>query len=135
MQGTPATPATSGDGGGTAFGNYLNSTGYKFQLGQGTRAITGSAAARGVLNSGGTAKALTQYGQGLGGQYFNNYLTQLGSLNTQQGNTAITGVNAAKAVGDAGTAGGTVAGGQKQSGITSAAGQFGGQIGNFLSLF
>lgn len=65
------------------FNNYLNSTGYNFQLGQGTNAIASNAAAAGTLNSGGTLKALEQYGQGLGGQYFNNYLGQLGGLAAQ----------------------------------------------------
>lgn len=62
------------------FNNYLNSTGYNFQLQQGGNAIASQAAAAGALNSGGTLKALEQYGQGLGGQYFNNYLGQLGGL-------------------------------------------------------
>ncbi len=63
-----------------AFQNYLNSTGYDFQLDQGSRAITGNNAARGLLKSGATAKALTQYGQNLGKQYFDNYLGQLGGV-------------------------------------------------------
>ncbi|MEX1088094.1 MAG: hypothetical protein WEC36_02630 [Phycisphaeraceae bacterium] len=66
-----------------AFQNYLNSTGYQFQLGEGQRAVTGSAAARGLLNSGSTARRLTQYGQDLGSSYFNNYLTQLGGVSQQ----------------------------------------------------
>lgn len=63
-----------------AFSNYLNSTGYKFRLGEGTRAITGSAAARGLLNSGSTLKRLTQFGQGLASDEFSNYFNQTGSL-------------------------------------------------------
>lgn len=95
------------------FTNYLNSTGHQFQLQQGQEAITGSAAARGVLNSGATAKALTKFGQNLGTQSFNNYLGQLGGLAGQQGNLASayggivnTGVNAAGQVGQAGNIGG-----------------------------
>lgn len=49
---------------------------YQFQLQQGTQALQNSAAARGGLLSGGTAKALDQYGQGLAStnyqQYYNN---------------------------------------------------------------
>lgn len=67
-----------------AFQNYLNSTGYNFRLDQGSKAITGNAAAGGLLNSGSTAKALTGYGQNLGSQEFGNYLGQLGNL-TQTG--------------------------------------------------
>jgi hypothetical protein len=100
----------------TAFNNYLGSTGYNFQLDQGTRAITGSAASRGTLNSGSTAKALTQYGQGLGGQYFNNYLSQLSGLNTQAANSATQGQNAVSAAGGAGSSGGVAAGTAAQNG-------------------
>ncbi len=72
--------APLGQGTNNAFQNYLNSTGYKFKLGQGTNAIESGAASKGLLNSGGTAKALQAYGQGLAGQQFNNYLAQLGGL-------------------------------------------------------
>lgn len=130
---------TSDQSNNPAYQNYLNSTGYKFQLGQGTQAIAGSAAAKGILNSGSTAKALAGYGQGLAGQSFNNYLGQLGSLQTQQGSRAgealagaTLGVNAAGQVGQAGTSGGATAGGlQAQAGqsVGSATAQFGNVVG------
>lgn len=60
-----------------AFQKYLDSTGYKFQMDQGSNAITNNAAAKGLLNSGATLKALNNYGQNMGGQYFNNFLQQL----------------------------------------------------------
>lgn len=88
------------------FNNYLNSTGYNFQLDQGSKAITGSAAAKGILNSGATAKALTGYGQNLASGSFNNYL---GQLNTQTNQ----GLTASGQIGAAGTAGGTAAGNQQ----------------------
>ena len=54
--------------------------GYQFQLQQGEQAIQNSAAARGGLLSGGTAKALDQYSQGLAStdyqQLYNQALTQ-----------------------------------------------------------
>lgn len=54
--------------------------GYQFELGQGEQAIDASAAAQGGLLSGGTAKALDQYSQGLAStdyqQAYNNALTQ-----------------------------------------------------------
>lgn len=68
-----------------AFNNYLNSAGYQFQLGQGTKAVTGSAAAKGLLNSGATAKALNEYGQNVASTYFQNYLN---NLNTSAGRGA-----------------------------------------------
>lgn len=113
-----------------AFSNYLNSTGFKFQQQQGTQAITGSAAARGILNSGATAKALTSYGQNLGATGFTNYLGQLSSLNTQQGGVAGAGLDAAKAIGSAGTTGGIQAGNDMQTGITGATGGVNGMLSN-----
>ena len=116
----------SGDPAKTAAGfrNYLGSTGYQFQLNQGENAVAGSAAARGILNSGATAKALTQYGQGLSSTYFNNYFNQLGSL-------AGRGVSAAQSVGAAGSSGGANAGN-----FTAGAGQSTGssyaQAGNLI---
>ena len=46
--------------------------GYQFRLSQGTQAITGNAAARGLLQSGATAQALTRYGQDLASQEYGN---------------------------------------------------------------
>lgn len=112
----------------TGFNNYLNSTGYNFQNQQGSAAITGNAASRGLLNSGSTAKALQGYGQNLASTTFNNYLGNLSGLNTQQQNTANTGVSAANNVGTAGTQGGQAAGNAMQSGITSAAGSAAGIV-------
>lgn len=60
-----------------AFQTFRDSTGYQDQMRAGQEAITGSAAARGLLNSGSTAKALTQFGQGLADQSFNSYLDNL----------------------------------------------------------
>lgn len=74
-------PVTAGTTNG--FNNYLNSTGYNFQLKSGQDAISGNAASKGILNSGATAKALTTFGQGLGATSFNNYLGQLNNLSDQ----------------------------------------------------
>lgn len=63
-----------------AFQNFLGNTGYNFQLQQGQRAITSSAAAQGSLNSGATLKALTKYGQNLGSNYFQQYLQNLSGV-------------------------------------------------------
>lgn len=120
---SPITGATT-----NGFNNYLNSTGYKFQLGQGTGAITGSAAARGLLNSGGDAKALEQYGQGLAGQSFNNYLGQLGGL-SGAGQTSL------GQVAQAGTTGGGNAGNIAQSGMSSGFNQLGSAAGGLFNIF
>ena len=41
-----------------AFANFRNGTGYQFGLDQGSQAVTQNAAAKGLLNSGSTARAL-----------------------------------------------------------------------------
>lgn len=110
---------------GPAFQNYLNSTGYGFQRNEGTRAITNSTAARGILNSGSTAKALTKYGQGLADTTFGNYLDRTGTV-------AGRGLQAAGQIGAAGTEGGRTAADAQQSGITKAGGILGGLASSFL---
>lgn len=67
-----------------AFSNYLGSTDFNFRMGQGQRALTGSRAARGILNSGRTGTALTDFGQDLGSRYFDRYLGNL-SADAQMG--------------------------------------------------
>jgi hypothetical protein len=62
-----------------AFDNYLDSTGFQFALDTGRDAITGSRAARGLLDSGATAEGLTEFGNQLGRQAFTNYIGELGS--------------------------------------------------------
>lgn len=69
-----------GDAAKQGFQNYLNSSGYKFQLGEGMKAITSSNAAKGLLNSGATLKGMQNYGQGLAASKFNDYLAQLGGV-------------------------------------------------------
>lgn len=123
-----ATPGTN-----SAFHNYLASTGYDFTMKQGQDAVATSAAAKGLLNSGGTAKALTEYGQNLASTNFNNYLSQLGGVSAG-------GYNAAVAVGNAGTGAGsnaaqyTAAGGNAvANGVGGAIGGFGGALTNYLA--
>lgn len=70
--------------GGTAqnqgFTNWQNSTGYQFGKQQGMDSITGNAATSGLLNSGGTLKALNTYGQNYANTQYGNYTSQLQSL-------------------------------------------------------
>lgn len=59
---------------------FQQSPGYQFAMEQGTQAVTGSQAAGGMLQSGNTMKELTQFGQGLANQEFNNYINQLSGV-------------------------------------------------------
>lgn len=85
-----------------AFDNWRNNTGYDFGFKQGQDAITGSAASKGLLNSGSTARALTQYGTDYGNSKYNDYLSQLSGLLGQgiQGGNVIGGAgNTAQSTG------------------------------------
>ena len=65
--------------------------GYQFQLGQGNNAINAAAAAGGTLNSGNQALALQKYGQGLAGQNYGQYVSQLQPY-MQMGQNAASGI-------------------------------------------
>jgi len=62
---------------------FLDSTGFQSQLQQGSQAITGNNATKGLLDSGATLKALTGYGQNMAKQSFSDYLGQLMGLGNQ----------------------------------------------------
>lgn len=79
LLGTGGDPAASQ----AAFSNYLGSSGYKFQLGEGVGAINTNNASRGLLNSGSALKKVQSYGQGLAGNYLQQYMSQLGALSGQ----------------------------------------------------
>lgn len=64
-----------------AFQNYLDSTGYQFQMDQGNKAINQGYAAKGSLQSGAALKALQTYGQDTAKGFFKDYL---GLLANQQ---------------------------------------------------
>ena len=62
------------------FTNWQNSTGYQFGKQQGLDSITGNAATQGLLNSGGTLKALDTYGTNYANTQYGNYVNQLQGL-------------------------------------------------------
>lgn len=80
--GTSGIQGLLGLGGGDpqAFQKYRNSDGYNFMLDSGSRAITGNMAAKGLLHSGATAKALTQFGQNLGSTQLQSYIGNMSDL-------------------------------------------------------
>lgn len=57
---------------GPSFAEAQNEPGYKFRLQSGVDALQNSAAAKGVLRTGGLPKALTEYGQNFGAQEYAN---------------------------------------------------------------
>lgn len=78
-----------------SFQNYLNSSGYRFQLGEGNNAINSNNSAKGLLNSGSALKRIAQYGQGLASNYLQQYMAQLSGL-------ANSGLQAGSLIGQAG---------------------------------
>lgn len=85
-----------------SFQRFMDSMGYQSQLRAGQEAVSSSAAARGMLNSGSTLRRLQEVGQGLAQQGYGQYLTNLYNL-------AGMGQQSALGVGSAGTAGGSSA--------------------------
>ena len=71
-----------------ALNNYLGSTGYQFNLDQGLMAAEQNKAASGQLDSGGTLKALDQYGTGMANQYGQQYEQNLAGVANQGANSA-----------------------------------------------
>jgi len=61
----------------SGFNKYKDATGFDFMSEQGSRGITGNAAARGLLRSGSTGKALMNYGNAMQDQYAGNYMDRL----------------------------------------------------------
>lgn len=61
----------------SGFNAYKQATGFDALAEEGSRGITGNAAAAGLLRSGGTGKALQAYGNNIQNQYVNQYLENL----------------------------------------------------------
>lgn len=61
----------------TGFDAYKRATGFDAMAEQGSRGITGNAAAGGLLRSGSTAKGLQEYGNNIQNQYVQQYMQQL----------------------------------------------------------
>ncbi len=104
-----------------------NTPGYQFAFGQGEQALDRSAAARGMLLSGGQLKDVTGYGQGMASQL---YQQTLGNYM----NAASLGENAAAQTGNAGTAAAGQAGGFMQNAGTATASGYAGAANNIGSL-
>ena len=62
------------------YSSFETSPGYLFRQEEGIKAIERSQASQGLLQSGGTAKALQKYGQGLASEEYNSYLNNLSGL-------------------------------------------------------
>ncbi len=61
-------------------GGFQTSPGYQFRVQEGVNALDKSAAAKGLLFSGAQSKALTNFGQNIASEEFNNFANRLASL-------------------------------------------------------
>lgn len=122
---------------------FRETPGYQFRFEEGQRAVERSAAARGGLVSGSTARELTRYGQGIASAEFENYANRLaGIAGMGQGatvSTATLGQQSAGQVGSAliagaGQAGRNIAdaGAARASGYVGAANAVQGGVSNYL---
>jgi len=71
------------EGNARATGAFQTGPGYTFALDQGTQAALRGASAAGMLNSGNTLTALTQYGQRLADQEYGSWLDRLNDVSGQ----------------------------------------------------
>lgn len=71
------------DGNARATGAFQAGPGYQFALDQGTQAALRGASAAGMLNSGNTLTALTDYGQGRANQEYGSWLDRLAGASSQ----------------------------------------------------
>lgn len=115
--------------------DYTTSPGYQFRFGEGQRAVEGSAAAKGMLLSGGTLKDLTRYGQGVAADDFNQSFNRTASVAAggQQANTTL-GQLGAQSAANAGQFA-TQAGQARASGYIGQANALTGGLGNLATLF
>jgi len=102
-QGNPTGAANDTYGYGAS--DFETSPGYDFRMSEGQKAIERSAAARGGLYSGGTAKALTRYAQGVASDEYNTYANRLAALagvgQSATGSTSAAGQNASNTISNA----------------------------------
>lgn len=72
------------EGNARAVGAFQAGPGYQFQMDQGLQAVNRSASAAGMLPSGNTLAAATQFGQGLANQEYGNWLGRLAPYNDME---------------------------------------------------
>lgn len=91
------------------FQNFMDSTGYQFLMDSGSKAVTGNMAAKGLLKSGATLKALTNFGQNLASTKTAEMMGMLSNMAGigagAAGNLAGAGANAAQGYSNAKMAG------------------------------
>ena len=111
-----------------AFKQYQDSSGFQFRMDRGMEGITGSRAARGILNSGASSKELMSFGQDIASEEFSNYMGQLSQ-------EAGAGLEAAGLTGQAGGQAGEAAAAVQEEGQENVALGVGGLLKGLGSIF
>lgn len=111
-----------------AFKQYQDSSGFQFRMDRGMDGITGSRAARGILNSGASSKELMSFGQDIASEEFGNYMGMLGQESGA-------GLEAAGLTGQAGSNAGQASAGAIQRGTENTMSGLGGFVKGVGSIF
>lgn len=109
----------------SAYDDYLGSTDYNRTLRTGSQAITNNRAVNGLLGSGSTLRALTQFGQDTSQKYFGDYLNRLLGISDS-------GMKAGNLIAGAGNTASSI-GSSQSTGTSSNANGFGGLFGSLIS--
>lgn len=87
---------------GSSAGDFQTTPGYAFRRDEGIKALERSASARGMLATGGTAKSIMRYADGLASSEYDNYANRLAALagvgQSATGSTAAAGQNASNSI-------------------------------------
>lgn len=115
--------------------DYTTSPGYQFRMDEGNRAIEGSAAARGLLHSGGAVKDMLRFSQGLAADDFQQSFNRTASVaqGGQQVASTLGGLGANSANGISSLL--TQAGNARASGYVGSANAITGGMNNLASIF
>ena len=110
--------------------DHTTSPGYQFRMDEGMRAVENSAAAKGMLGSGGTLKDLVRFGQGVAADDFNQQFNRTASVASggQQVGMGLAGLGQ-QAAGNIGNAY-MQAGNARASGYAGQAAAWGGALNN-----
>ncbi len=118
-----------------AMGSFQESPNYQYVMDEAMGAVTSSRAAKGLLNSGATGKAMMQEAGHIASAEFNNWMNQLGAQGEARGSQANAGLNAALGVGNAATAAGGAEAGIKEQTSQNVMSGIGGLAKGVASIF
>lgn len=120
------------------YDDYKNDPAYQFELNKGSDAIQNASSSRGLLQGGGTLKALTEYGQGLAATHYGDAFKRAQQQFQTNQDATLANLTAGVNTGLAGTREFDTAAmnnGNQQAGNTVNSGYFGGSTENSIAQF